>query len=237
MTSGEARLFFEEVVATHLLHVAPRYATDLIQGARSHLDASVLKYSGKLGGVPLSYSKLELVHSPPSPQPAASVAVVGGSGAQAAAGALDASLTIPSGAILFDNPCIHVAVRVRWCLFAPRVGVRLRGVINVCTREHLGLLVFDYFSAVIYASQMQAVLQWDEESPAEREVEMEEDEEEGQGGYWKHRGTGQNFTIGEEVDFEVVQLLVDGPVLTIVGSLDRMLLGSSEQQRSRISRS
>lgn len=211
MPSEDADLFFEQVVATHLLHIAPRYTTDLTGGAQNHLDASLLKYSEKLGGVPLSYSNLELVHSLPPPLPTAA----GGDPGRTSLHMQTVSLAVPTGAILFDNPCIHVAVRVQWCLFAPRVGVRLRGCINVVTREHLGLLIFDYFSAVVYASQMQAVLVW-----------VEDGADGDQEGYWRHKGTGQSFGIGEQLEFQVIQLLADGPVLTIVGSLDRLLESS-----------
>ena len=54
---------FEEVVAFHLLHLAPRFLADLKAGAQHHLDRSLLKYSQKLSGVPLCYGKVEIVPS------------------------------------------------------------------------------------------------------------------------------------------------------------------------------
>jgi hypothetical protein len=182
---------FEEVIATHTLHIAPRYLGDLRAGAKSHLDVSLLKYSQKLGGIPLSYGKVEL-------SPKSSMNEIESS-----------NIVLPSAAITFDNPCVHLSVRVYWMLFSPKPKSRLMGVVNQAGREHVGLLVLNYFSAVIYANQLSAVLSWNDTDEC-----------------WESR-KGEILSIGQEICFEVVELLNDGPVFTIVGSLDRMLV---EQQ-------
>jgi hypothetical protein len=149
-----------------------------------------LKYSPKLQGVPLCYGKVELTKYMPTP------------------GAVHPpeDLGMPSAAILFDNPCVHVPVKVHWTVFTPRPGVRLLGVVNQISREHVGLLVVNYFTAVIYAHQLEAVLKWNEEEQS-----------------WESRRTEKLVEEGQEITFEVLELLLEGPVFTIVGSLDKML--------------
>ena len=191
--STPADSVFEEVIASHILHIAPRFLGDLLAGAKRHLDVSLLKYSHKLGGIPLCYSKIDLVPAKP-PQ--------------------DDSLSIPSAVIAFDNPCVHVPVRVYWMVFSPRAGSRLVGVVNQASEQHLGLLVLNYFSAVISASHLSAVLRWDGDEQC-----------------WTSRTSGEILLAGQEISFEVVEVEHDGPVLTIRGSLDRMLTEPLKDRR------
>lgn len=186
MTSGKIKgsteaNIFEQVIAIHQLHIAPRYLGDLQLGAMEHLDRRLLKFSRELGGIPLAYSKVEINHNQS-----------------------DESSSAP---ILFENPCIHVAVKVYWTVFCPRVGMRLQGVVNQWSGEHLSLLLFNYFNATIYASQMEASLRWNEEEQV-----------------WQRPGDREDISLGSQIEFEALDLIRESGLTTIVGSLDRLLV-------------
>lgn len=189
-SSEQLSLVFEEVVATHALHVAPSYLGDLLAGAKHHLNHSLFKYSRKLQGIPLCYNRVELL----SRMPSTSVSNP----------SLDTE--IPSAAIVYDNPCVQVPVKVSWTLFSPKRGSRISGKVNQIGRDHLGLLVFNYFTAVIYSNQLEAVLIWKEDMQT-----------------WSSRENGQLIEDGQALTFEVIDLVHEGPVFTLLGSLDKLL--------------
>lgn len=188
---ADGDVVFEDVTAVHRLHVAPCYLGDLRAGVEAHLDALLMKYSPKLAGIPLCYSRVELVDET-VPLPAA-----GGGSSNSA---------IPSAAIVYDNPCVHLQVKTLWSLFAPRPGVRLPGTVHGISREHVGCLVFGYFSALISANHLEATYEWSDERQE-----------------WSDRRTGKVLTPEQAIAFEVLEVLNEGPVLTILGSVDKLL--------------
>lgn len=175
---------FEDVTAIHEIHLAPCHLGDVQKGIINHLDRLLLRYSTKLQGVPLCYSKTELQQ--------------------------------PSAPILYENPCIHIPVKVLWTIFAPRPGARLSGRINAISREHVGLLAFGYFSALVHANHMEALFNWDEQAQE-----------------WKNRKTNESLWVEQEILFEIVDVLTEGPVLTIIGSFDRLLENAEEPMSPR----
>lgn len=175
---------FEEIIAVHALHIPPRFLNDLHAGVRGYLQRWLLRYRRELGGVPLCYGKVELAKD---------------------------TAALQSSPITYENPCIHITVRVYWTLFSPSPHARLVGTINKTSRDHLGLLVLSYFSATVYAHQLEAAFAWSEERQC-----------------WEDRKAGEPLLLGQEIVFEIVELLHDGPVMTIVGSLDRLLVEGGE---------
>ncbi len=189
-----SRESFEDVTAIHRIHVAPRFLGNLMEGIKAHLDASLLRYSPKLGGIPLCYSKVKVVSN---------LNEVDDSNAAANDGA-----TTPSAPIIYDNPCVHVCIRVHWALFSPVAGrTILPGTINAISPEHIGLLVLGYFSAIIPAVHLEASYVWDSDLQT-----------------WSaRRKPYASLALEGHVEFVVLQLQQDGPVLTLIGSIDRLL--------------
>lgn len=185
-------LLFEEVTAVHKLHLAPCCLGDLRAGVEAHLDTLLMKYSPKLTGVPLCYSRVELVDETVPPSPASA--------------SRPANSVIPSAAIIYDNPCVHLQVKILWSLFTPRPGVCLLGTVNGISREHVGCLVLGYFSALISASHLEATYGWCDERQE-----------------WSHRKTGATLAPEQSIPFEILEVLNEGPVLTILGSIDKLL--------------
>jgi hypothetical protein len=108
--------------------------------------------------------------------------------------------------IFYDNPCVHINVRATWLLFSPQPGCRLMGTINAISREHIGLLAFNYFSAYISASHLETLLHWS----AEQET-------------WTSN-SDWSLGLGDILPFELIEVLaIDGPVCTLIGSLDKLL--------------
>lgn len=195
---------FEDVTAVHKIHVAPCYLGNLRAGVEAHLDALLMKYSFKLAGVPLCYSHVELVDE----------TVLSSSTSSSLSGSM-VNLVIPSAAVIYDNPCVHLQVKILWSLFTPRPGVRLSGVVNGVSREHVGCLVFGYFSALISASHLEATYGWSEGRQE-----------------WSHRRTGETLVPEQAISFEVLEVLNEGSMLTILGSIDKLLDADSAKPPS-----
>lgn len=110
-----------------------------------------------------------------------------------------------NGAILFDNPCVHVEVRVRWLALCPKTGVRCAGTVSNQGPEHLGLLLFNYFNVTIQASQLKSQYYWDD-----------------LGKTWMSNNNGSVISPGDKIEFEILDTATDGGVLVIFGSVDKM---------------
>lgn len=174
---------FQEVVARQLLHVHPKYLGDIKGGVKDLLNRALLKYSNKLQGVPLCYDKVEIVSSLKKTHQGHNA-------------------DFNTGAILFDNPCVHIPVRVTWLIFAPKAGIRLTGCISSLSQSHLGLLFADYFNVIIYAAQIESRYSWDEQEQT-----------------WSNDDHG--LQIGQRIEFEIIDVIHEGTLLTMVGSLDK----------------
>jgi hypothetical protein len=109
-----------------------------------------------------------------------------------------------NAAILYDNPCVHVDVRVRWLALCPKPGVRCAGTVSNQGPEHLGLLLFNYFNVTIQASQIKSQYHWDD-----------------LGKTWMS-SKGAVLAPGDKVEFEILDTATDGGVLVIFGSVDKM---------------
>jgi len=180
-SSSELSLL-EEIMATHTLHLAPKHLGNIATGIKETLSSMLLHWHTGLKAVPIVYTKADWSSSST------------GEGPQ-------------SAAILFDNPCVHVQVRVRWLALTPRAGTRATGVVASQGPEHLSLLLLNYFSVTIQASQLGSQYEWDERGAA-----------------WVARGTGHALSAGDRVDFEILGCspTSDSAVLMILGSVDKL---------------
>lgn len=109
-----------------------------------------------------------------------------------------------NAAILYDNPCVHVEVRVRWLALCPKAGVRCSGTVSNQGPEHLGLLLLNYFNVTIQASQLKSQYHWDD-----------------LGKTWMSNN-GSVVSPGDKIEFEILDTATDGGVLVIFGSVDKM---------------
>lgn len=109
-----------------------------------------------------------------------------------------------NAAILYDNPCVHVEVRVRWLALCPKAGVRCAGTVSNQGPEHLGLLLLNYFNVTIQASQLKSQYHWDDV-----------------GKTWMSNNEAV-VSPGDKIEFEILDTATDGGVLVIFGSVDKM---------------
>ena len=63
---------------------------------------------------------------------------------------------------------------------------------------------------------MEALFNWDEQAQE-----------------WKNRKTNESLWVEQEILFEIVDVLTEGPVLTIIGSFDRLLENAEEPMSPR----
>lgn len=201
-TSPWSLNIFEEATAIHTIPVSPSQLGDLQDATSRYLDLQLFRPSIKLQGIPLVYTKVELLDR--------------------------------TGSIVGENPYVHLTVRVLWTLFCPRLGARLGGRINYQSKEHIGLLVLGYFAAIIPSHHLEAAYEWREETqewwsrrqPLKRGKKATKEGEDIE--------SENTLQIGQTLLFEVldVQGVGEGGMLTIIGSLDR-LVGGEELSLNR----
>lgn len=167
---------YEEIIATHTLHMAPKHLGNLSAGVKETLHSMLLQWNQGLQAVPIVYTKADWTCGESAP-------------------------------ILFDNPCVHVDVRVRWLALTPKAGARAVGTVSNQGPEHLGLLLLGYFNVTIQATQLRSEYDWDEQEQA-----------------WVHKKTCAALMMGEKVKFEIIGSSSDAALLVILGSIDKMHL-------------
>jgi DNA-directed RNA polymerase I subunit RPA43 len=106
------------------------------------------------------------------------------------------------GAIVADDPRLHVRVSARTTVFSPPIGCVLRGTVNKVSSDHIGLLVHDAFNAAIGRQHMPADFVFDRGLQA-----------------WNRSDPTVPITVGSAVSLAVVGLEAANGVMAIVGSL------------------
>lgn len=53
------------------------------------------------------------------------------------------------GQIIDDGPYIHFKILADFVIFQPRVGLRLKAVVNKLSKDHVGLLVHNHFNVSV----------------------------------------------------------------------------------------
>jgi len=202
---------FEEVIATHALHINPIYFSNIIEACCKQLDSLLLCYNPKLQGVPLAYSKPVLITEDRVRDPI-----------------LKSNKNMPkatSASVRFDNPCIHVWIRVYWTLFNPRQGCRLTGIVTNQSPEHLSLLALSYFPVTILRSQLSSTYEWRDLEEKVEEESIEEDYSYSSTGAWiKKTPSSVPLSLGTDVTFEILECMHDGASqLSLQGSIDVLL--------------
>ena len=116
-----------------------------------------------------------------------------------------ADISTAAGApILFDNPCVHISVRVRWLALVPRAGAKVAGTVASQGPDHLGLLLLSYFNMTVPADQLRSQYSWD-------------------GAAWCRRDDSP-LEFGDRVECEILSYASEGLVTTIQGSVDRLFV-------------
>lgn len=182
--AGEASIY-EEIIATHTLHIAPKHLGNLGAGVKETLHSMLLQWNQGLRAVPIVYTKADWTSGDSAP-------------------------------ILFDNPCVHVNVRVRWLTLTPKAGARATGTVSNQGPEHLGLLLLGHFNVTIQASQLRSEYDWDEQEQS-----------------WINKKTCSILSIGDSVQFEIIGSSNDASVLVIFGSIDKMNIKASKEKSSK----
>merc|ERR1712098_51942 len=62
-------------------------------------------------------------------------------------------LTSRTGALVYDNPAVHIDVEGNFFLFSPEIGDKITGVVNKKSPGHLGCLVHDTFNVSLLAGE------------------------------------------------------------------------------------
>jgi hypothetical protein len=106
---------------------------------------------------------------------------------------------------MYDNPCVHIQVRVRWIALSPNPGARIKAHVSLQSQEHLGLLLLDFFNVTIPANQLSSVYRWDSEHKC-----------------WVNKKSGEQVYLGDAIEFEILSFSNEGGVLVINGSVDKL---------------
>jgi len=72
-------------------------------------------------------------------------------------------LTSRTGALLYDNPAVHVDVEGTFFIFSPEVGDKLPGIVNKKCSGHLGCLVHKTFNVSLLAGDTEKDVNLNEE--------------------------------------------------------------------------
>ncbi|CAA7263196.1 unnamed protein product [Cyclocybe aegerita] len=137
----------------------------------------------------------------------------------------------PVATIQRDCPFLICKVAFDATVWSPRVGFKLSGKVNLCSPDHISLLVHKTFNASIPRNHIPTDIWEFEYGPAENDPEFgeearanengkEEDGENSTGGKWVHRVTGD--VLGGDnglVEVTVVGLTVANEMLSVLGSL------------------
>lgn len=166
-----------EIIAVHTLHLSPKHLGNVSAGIKETLTGMLLQWNEGLKAVPIVYTKADWHQSQ------------------------DAS----AAPILYDNPCVHVTVRVRWLAFCPKKGGRTAGSLANQGPEYLGLLLMNYFNVTIQAAQLKTRYEWNDEAAS-----------------WHCKKTGKALEAGDKVDFEILGHSTEGGMLVVFGSVDKL---------------
>ncbi|KAJ7084306.1 hypothetical protein B0H15DRAFT_939956 [Mycena belliarum] len=134
----------------------------------------------------------------------------------------------PTAAITADCPFLVCNIQFDATVWSPRVRMRLAGKINLCSPDHISLLLHKTFNVSIPRHHIPTD-EWEfEPAPAEAELPEDTDEDDDapakeageRTGAWVHKLTGT--TLGGEngyLEFVVIGLTVANEMLSVVGSI------------------
>ncbi|KAJ6586842.1 hypothetical protein DFH09DRAFT_1141694, partial [Mycena vulgaris] len=130
-----------------------------------------------------------------------------------------------TAAITADCPFLVCKIQFDATVWSPRVRMKLVGKINLCSPDHISLLLHRTFNVSIPRHHI-LTDEWEfehapaEAEPAEADAEEREDPDERAGGSWVHKITGKMLG-GKKgyLEFVVIGLTVANEMLSLVGSL------------------
>ncbi|ORX88846.1 hypothetical protein K493DRAFT_319163 [Basidiobolus meristosporus CBS 931.73] len=127
----------------------------------------------------------------------------------------DLQILEKTGRIMYDSPYSHFWITVNLLIWKPKKGIKLVGIINLQSQDHIGLLLYNTFNASIPAECIpKTKYEWRQET-----TEASESEEAPVTGEWvfKHNGT----PIGTDgwLEFTVEDLVKANDMITVSGSL------------------
>ncbi|PVG02499.1 hypothetical protein CPB86DRAFT_870349 [Serendipita vermifera] len=125
---------------------------------------------------------------------------------------------------LVDSPFARVDISFTATVWSPKVGSKLRGKINICSPDHIGLLVHQTFNASIPRHHIPSH-EWEFEYGA-----LENDPEYGWGatgdgeeearGRWVHKVSGEVIgSDGRPIEFTIIGLNISHSMLSLIGSI------------------
>ncbi|TBU33678.1 hypothetical protein BD311DRAFT_711646 [Dichomitus squalens] len=130
-----------------------------------------------------------------------------------------------------DSPFANCRIAFDATVWSPQVGMKLSGKINLCSPDHISLLVHRTFNASIPRHHITTDSYGFEYGPAENDPEFgarQEGKAEGEaaeegvdgGGRWVHKITGTKLGDADgSLEFTVVGLTVANQMLSLVGSI------------------
>ncbi|KAF8813578.1 hypothetical protein BYT27DRAFT_7180331 [Phlegmacium glaucopus] len=132
-----------------------------------------------------------------------------------------------SATIRGDSPFLVCTIAFDATVWSPRVGIKLLGKVNLCSPDHISLLVHRTFNVSIPRCHIPTE-DWEfEYGAAENDPEFghgqggdesAEEMNENSGGKWVHRVTGESLA-NQVVEFTVIGLTVANEMLSLLGSL------------------
>ncbi|KXN90651.1 DNA-directed RNA polymerase I subunit rpa43 [Leucoagaricus sp. SymC.cos] len=145
----------------------------------------------------------------------------------------DLSFTDKRATIKADCPFLVCNVAFNATVWSPKVGMKLAGKVNLCSPDHVSLLIHKTFNASIPRHHIPAG-DWEfQYGPAENDPEFgpeaqagsesqetSEQEEQESAGRWIHRHTGEKLggDLGD-LEFTVIGLTVANEMLSLQGSI------------------
>ncbi|KAJ7209501.1 hypothetical protein GGX14DRAFT_520775 [Mycena pura] len=131
----------------------------------------------------------------------------------------------PTASIVADCPFLVCHIQFDATVWSPHVRMRLVGKINLCSPDHISLLLHRTFNVSIPRHHIPTD-EWEfEHGPSEDPAEVtSEDEDEGQtsesGGRWVHKITGEKLGNKDGyLEFVVIGLTVANEMVSLVGSI------------------
>ncbi|KAF5355189.1 hypothetical protein D9756_005231 [Leucocoprinus leucothites] len=162
------------------------------------------------------------------------------------------SLSFPNNQATINADCPFLVCDTRFdaTIWSPKVGMKLAGRVNLCSPDHVSLLIHKTFNASIPRHHIPED-DWEfQYGPAENDPEFgpdaqaEEDseeksehEEQDSAGKWVNRYTGQNLG-GEhgDLEFTVIGLTVANEMLSLQGSIQPNPFSPAHTVRMEITR-
>ncbi|KAH8828295.1 hypothetical protein DL96DRAFT_1602599 [Flagelloscypha sp. PMI_526] len=123
--------------------------------------------------------------------------------------------------IVADSPYLVCNVEFEATVWGPRIGMTLEGKINLCSSDHISLLIHRTFNASIPRHHIPTNDWQFEYGPAENDPEFGGDEQVDDGGKWVDAQTREPLGGSSKVlRFTVVGLTLANEMLSLVGGMD-----------------